>query len=88
MQTIWFWVLFNLFIVGMLVLDLGVFHKKDKVDSLKQSLGWVAFWMLIAFAFNGLVYYLKGATLAFQFTTGYIIEWSLSVDNLFVFAVT
>ena len=69
------------------MLDLGVFHRKNKVDSLKQSLGWVMFWMLIAFAFNGLVYYLKGATLAFQFTTGYIIEWSLSVDNLFVFIV-
>ena len=87
MQNVWFWVLFNLFIVGMLVLDLGVFHKKEKVDSLKQSLLWVGFWMLLAFAFNALVYYWKGAALAFQFTTGYIIEWSLSVDNLFVFIV-
>ena len=71
----------------MLVLDLGVFHKNEKVDSLKQSLGWVGFWMMLAFAFNVLVYFLKGKTLAFQFTTGYIIEWSLSVDNLFVFIV-
>lgn len=71
----------------MLVLDLGVFHKKEKVDSLKQSLLWVGFWILLALAFNVIVYFLKGHQLAFQFTTGYVIEWSLSVDNLFVFIV-
>ncbi len=87
MQDIYFWIIFNAFILTMLVLDLGVFHKKDKVDSLQQSLLWVGFWMLLAFTFNALVYFWKGPTLAFQFTTGYIIEWSLSVDNLFVFIV-
>lgn len=85
-NTIW-WILFNVFIVGMLMLDLGVFHKKDRPVSFKESIGWVAFWLLLAFLFNVLLYYWKGAELAFQFTTGYVIEWSLSVDNLFVFIV-
>lgn len=84
-NVIWFWILFNVFILSMLVLDLGVFHKRQRVDTLKQSLLWVLFWMSLAFAFNVLVYFWKGHQSAFQFATGYVIEWSLSVDNLFVF---
>lgn len=71
----------------MLMLDLVVFNKRDQEISLKKSLSLVAFWMLLAFAFNALVYFWKGSVSAFQFTTGYIIEWSLSVDNLFVFII-
>lgn len=85
-NTTW-WIVFNVFIIGMLMLDLGVFHKKDKVVTFKESLGWVIFWIVLASLFNVLLYYWQGAELAFQFTTGYIIEWSLSVDNLFVFIV-
>lgn len=85
-NTIW-WILFNVFIVGMLMLDLGVFHKKDHAISFKESIGWVVFWIVLAILFNVLLYYWKGPELAFQFTTGYVIEWSLSVDNLFVFII-
>ncbi len=59
MENIWFWVLFNVFIVGMLMLDLGVFHKKDRTVSFKESIGWVAFWIVLAFLFNVLLYYWK-----------------------------
>ncbi len=82
-----FWIGFNVFILAMLALDLGIVNKKEKAISFKESILWVAFWSSLAMAFNGLVYYWFGAEKAFEFMTGYVIEWSLSVDNLFVFIV-
>lgn len=78
------WAGFNLFILGMLALDLGVFHKKSHTISVKEALLWSAFWIVLSFAFNALVYYWRGPVLAMEFLTGYLIEKSLSVDNLFV----
>ena len=79
------WVGFNLFILVLLVLDLGLVNRNTKEISFRQSIAWVGFWTSLALAFNGMVYYWYGPEKAFQYLTGYIIEWSLSVDNLFVF---
>lgn len=87
MDTTTFWIGFNIFILAMLAFDLGIVNKKERAISFKESIAWVAFWSSLALAFNGLVYYWFGPAKAFEFLTGYVIEWSLSVDNLFVFIV-
>jgi tellurite resistance protein TerC len=81
----WVWVAFNAFILTLLILDLGVFHRKAKVLSVREALIGSAGWISLALAFNGLLWYLLGTTPALEFLTGYLIELSLSVDNLFVF---
>src|SRR5512134_2068232 len=86
-DTIWLWVGFNVFILVMLALDLGVFHRKSHVVSLKESLTWTAVWVALALAFNAGVWHYAGSTKALEFFTGYLIEKSLSVDNVFVFAL-
>ena len=82
---IWFWVLFNVFVVTMLVLDLGVFHRKVHVIALREALRWSAFWISLAGCFAVLVFFWRGGQPTLEFVTGYVIELSLSVDNLFVF---
>lgn len=79
------WLFFNLFILVMLILDLGVFHRKAHVISVKEALIWTGVWMGLAFVFNIFVYYQFGEEKAYEFFTGYVIEKSLSVDNIFVF---
>lgn len=81
----WPWILFNLFVLAMLALDLGVFHRKAHVVRLKEALGWSVVWISLALLFNALIYFWLGRETALQFLAGYIIEKSLSVDNLFVF---
>ena len=81
---IW-WIGFGIFIVLMLVLDIAVFNRKAHEIKLKEALLWSAFWIFLALAFNGVVYYSKGGESALQYFTAYIIEKSLSMDNLFVF---
>jgi tellurite resistance protein TerC len=78
------WIGFNLFVLLMLALDLGVFHKKSKEISIKEALTWTSVWVFMAFLFNVFVYYQLGQEKAFEFFTGYLIEKSLSVDNIFV----
>jgi tellurite resistance protein TerC len=78
------WIGFNLFVLIMLALDLGVFHRSSKEVSVKDALLWTGIWVLFAFIFNVFVYYQFGQEKAFEFFTGYIIEKSLSVDNIFV----
>lgn len=85
MVGIGFWIGFVAFVVVMLTLDLFVFHKKDTVMKVKTALLWSAFWIGLAIAFNIGVYYFMGEQKALEFLTGYLIEESLSVDNLFVF---
>lgn len=79
------WLVFNLFVLGMLALDLGVFHKKAHEIKFKEAVAWTGVWIVLALAFNGWIYYAKGSEKALQFLTGYLIEKSLSVDNIFVF---
>jgi tellurite resistance protein TerC len=78
------WIGFNLFVLLMLVLDLGVFHRKSKVISIREALIWTGVWIVMAMIFNAFVYYQFGSEDAFEFLTGYVIEKSLSVDNIFV----
>ena len=79
------WGLFNAFIVGMLVLDLVVFHRKPKVMSLREALLWTGFWVGLAMVFGAGIFWFRGPLAGTEFATGYLIEESLSVDNLFVF---
>jgi tellurite resistance protein TerC len=80
-----FWVLFNIFVVVMLVLDLAVFHRKAHVIRFREALGFSIMWVLLAAAFAVFVFWWRGRTTALEFVTGYLVEESLSVDNLFVF---
>jgi len=80
-------VLFNLFVVVMLVLDLGVFNRRAHTIKFREALGWSAMWITLALGFGVLVYFWHGRTASLEFATGYLIELSLSVDNLFVFLV-
>jgi len=79
------WVGFNLLVLLMLAVDLGIFHRKDHEISIKEGLVWSVIWTVVAFVFNIGVYFWHGSDVAVQFLTGYIIERSLSVDNIFVF---
>jgi len=81
------WIAFNLFVLLMLALDLGVFHRKSHDVSMKEALIWSAVWISLALLFNLGIFYWKGKTVALEFLTGYLIEKSLSVDNIFVFAL-
>ena len=79
------WVLFNIFVAVMLALDLGIFHRRARRPSLRQSLAWSAVWVLLAASFAVLLSFWQGHTAALEFSTGYVIELSLSADNLFIF---
>ena len=79
------WITFNVFVLGMLALDLGVFHRKAHAVSIKEASVWSAVWILLALTFNLGIYFVWGQEKALEFLTGYVIEKSLSVDNLFVF---
>ena len=83
----WIWVGFNGFVLAMLALDLGVFHRKAHVVSLKEASVWSAVWIALALVFNAGVWHLLGQQKGVEFLTGYLIEKSLSVDNIFVFAL-
>ncbi|MGC3959838.1 MAG: TerC family protein [Verrucomicrobiota bacterium] len=86
-DTLWLWVGFNVFVLAMLALDLGVFHRKAHVVSLKESLTWTVIWVTLALLFNAGIWHYYGSQKALEFFTGYVIEKSLSVDNVFVFAL-
>lgn len=79
------WAGFLLFVLLMLALDLGVFHRKSHEVKIREALAWSAVWISLALIFNVGVYFLMGKEKAIEFLTGYVIEKSLSVDNLFVF---
>jgi len=100
---VWYFLGFIALIIGLLALDLGVFHRKDEIMSTKAALGWTAFWIAIALLFNILVYVLyehhwlgigtkptlptTGMEAFLAFLTAYLVEKSLSIDNIFVIAV-
>jgi tellurite resistance protein TerC len=97
------WIGFVALILGLLALDLGVFHRRDHVISITEALGWSAVWVAVSLVFNAFVYLLyqhhwggfgtlahheaTGAQAALAFFTGYLVEKSLSVDNIFVIAM-
>ncbi len=81
------WVGFTLFVLAMLALDLGVFHRKAHEVSVREALVWTAVWVALALVFDVGVYHWFGSERALEFLTGYVIEKALSVDNIFVFVV-
>ncbi|HEU5292812.1 MAG TPA: TerC family protein [Cyclobacteriaceae bacterium] len=83
-QSIVLWAGFNLFVLGMLALDLGIFHRKSHTVTVKEALIWTGVWVTLALIFNLLIYSFFGEEKAVEFFTGYLIEKSLSVDNIFV----
>jgi tellurite resistance protein TerC len=80
-----FWILFNLFVLGMLALDLGLLQRPGHVVKFREALTWSFLWIALAGAFAALLYFRSGHATAVEFVTGYVIELSLSVDNLFIF---
>jgi len=84
---LYFWIFFNVFALAMLVLDLRVFHRPGRVESPRAALGWSAMYVALAAIFAVIVYFWQGHQVALEFVTGYVLELSLSVDNLFVFLV-
>jgi tellurite resistance protein TerC len=86
-NSLWLWAGFNLFVLAMLALDLGVFHRKSHTVSIREATVWSLVWISLAMTFNAGLYYFQGPEAGLQFFTGYLIEKSLSVDNIFVFAL-
>ncbi len=84
---LYFWILFNVFALGMLVLDLRVFHRPGHVVRFQEALAWSAMYVALAGVFAVLLYFWQGHQAALEFVTGYVLELSLSIDNLFVFLV-
>jgi tellurite resistance protein TerC len=85
--TPWLWLGFTAFVLAMLVLDLGVFHRKAHEVRVREALVWTGVWISLALAFNLGVYFWFGTERALEFLTGYVIEKALSIDNIFVFIV-
>ncbi|MBT4880796.1 MAG: TerC family protein [Alphaproteobacteria bacterium] len=89
MDTIplWPWIVFNVVIALILAVDLGVFRKVSREVEMKEAGCWTLFWVLCAIGFNILIYFWRGPQPALDFFTGYLIEESLSIDNIFIFVV-
>ncbi len=97
-QSIWFWVIFNAAVLGLLALDLGVFHRDSHEVSVKEAGMWSVVWITLSLLFNGAILLFwdrmmpastyTNSEAALAFLTGYLIEYSLSVDNIFVFVLT
>jgi len=81
------WIIFGALVIGLLLLDLSVFHRKVHEVKMREALLWSCGWISLALLFNVFVWYSLGQQKALEFLTGYLIEESLSVDNLFVFIV-
>jgi tellurite resistance protein TerC len=81
------WWVFGLLIVGMTALDIGVVHRRAREMTLRESFGWTFLWFALAMGFAGAIWGLEGREKALQFTAGYLLEQSLSVDNMFVFVL-
>ena len=82
-----FWILFNLFVVAMLALDLGVLNRRAHAIKFREALAWSALWVVLALSFAVVIFFWHGRKDCLEFVTGYVIELSLSIDNLFVFLV-
>ncbi len=81
------WLAFGGLVLVLLFADLALFHRHSTEPTLREAARGTLLWCLIALAFNGLMWYWRGPQMAVQFLTGYLLEWSLSMDNVFVFAV-
>ena len=84
---LYFWILFNVFALAMLVIDLRVFHRPGHAVKFREALGWSLMYVTLAAAFASILYFWQGRQAGLEFVTGYVVELSLSVDNLFIFLV-
>ncbi|HET8657084.1 MAG TPA: TerC family protein [Longimicrobiaceae bacterium] len=87
MNQIWMWIVFNVFVLGMLAMDLGVFNRRAHVISLREALRWTIVVIAAAALFAAGIFYARGSRAGLEFVTGYVIELALSVDNIFVFVL-
>lgn len=87
MDDIWLWVGFNIFVLAMLAVDLGVFHRDAHTVSIREASIWTSVWITLALVFNYGIYHFMGSQAGLEFLTGYLIEKALSVDNIFVFVL-
>jgi tellurite resistance protein TerC len=87
MEHMWVLVFFNLAVLVMLAIDLGVFHRDAHEVSVREAAGWVTTWVSLSLSFNFGIYYFMGSRAGLEFLTGYLIEQALSVDNIFVFVL-
>ena len=81
------WVIFAVALIGLLSLDLFVFHREAKPVRMREASAWVAVWVSLGLAFGGWIFLTRGSTSGAEYLAGYLIEYSLSMDNVFVFAV-
>ncbi|NIQ52312.1 MAG: hypothetical protein GWN71_02160, partial [Gammaproteobacteria bacterium] len=86
-MDIWAWVGFNAFVLAMLAIDLGVFHRKAHEVSVREAATWSVVWVTLSLAFDYGIYRILGPQAGLEFLTGYLIEKALSVDNIFVFVL-
>lgn len=84
-MQIFAWIAFHIFVIAMLFLDMKVFHRKAHTVKVREALFWTAVWIVMALLFNVGVYFFEGRVKALEFLAGYLVEKSLSVDNIFVF---
>lgn len=87
MHDLWVWIGFNVFVLVMLALDLGVFHREAHRVSVREAAVWSSVWVSLALIFNYGIYHFMGRQAGLEFLTGYLIEKALSVDNIFVFVL-
>lgn len=85
--TVWHWLGFGALVTALLAIDLGLFNRKSRDRSIREAAISTAVWCSLALAFNGYILYVAGRQKAGEFLTGYLVEWALSMDNVFVFAV-
>src|SRR5690554_601369 len=81
------WIGFNVLVLALLALDLGVFHRHDRAMKTKEAATWTGIWIALALLFGLAIHWWMGPEAALQYFTGYLIEKSLSVDNIFVFVL-
>src|SRR5437763_8485974 len=87
MNSLWGWIGFNVVVLSILGLDLGLLHQRGKKVSVKEAATWSAVWVALSLTFALAIYLTMGKESGLQFLTGYLIEYALSVDNIFVFVL-
>ena len=87
MNSLWGWIGFNVVVLAILALDLGVLHKRDEKVTLREAATWSAVWVALSLSFALAIYLTMGKQSGLEFLTGYLIEYALSVDNIFVFVL-
>jgi tellurite resistance protein TerC len=85
--SLWFWIVFNAGVLCVLAIDLFGFQRKAHAPSTMEAAIWTAVWMLLSLGFNALIWLWEGPAKALEFLTGYLVEYSLSIDNIFVFVL-